>query len=288
MIRTVYLLRLASNDEEFASLQRFFEAMGLDRSQDWQGRHNQGVLFRTPQAGIEVFMGEDAPPADLVCEVEDASAVCERIQTHGFKIVEEVAERRWGAKMFVVEAAPGQRVAVFSDLPEKRSKHLREYEGELSAKGLRFGIITSRFNSFITDRLLRGAIDALRRSGARDEDISIVRVPGAFEIPSAARTLAETGKVDAVICLGCLIRGETTHYEHIATECTRGIGQAAQETGVPHAYGVLTCENLEQAIDRAGLKSGNKGFEAAMAAIEMASLKKAISAQPSAVTDRQS
>jgi 6,7-dimethyl-8-ribityllumazine synthase len=104
----------------------------------------------------------------------------------------------------------------------------------------------------------------------------IVRVPGAFEIPSAARTLAETGRVDAVICLGCLIRGETTHYEHIATETTRGIGQSAQETGIPHAYGVLTCENLQQAIDRAGLKSGNKGAEAAMAAIEMASLKKAV------------
>jgi 6,7-dimethyl-8-ribityllumazine synthase len=102
----------------------------------------------------------------------------------------------------------------------------------------------------------------------------VVRVPGSFEIPSQARTLAETGKYDAIIPLGCLIRGDTTHYEHIATEVTRGIGQSAQETGVPHTYGVLTCENLEQAIDRAGLKAGNKGFEAAMSAVEMVSLKR--------------
>jgi 6,7-dimethyl-8-ribityllumazine synthase len=120
---------------------------------------------------------------------------------------------------------------------------------------------------------LQGALDCLRRSGSKSSDIHIVRVPGSFEIPSAARTLAQTGTVDAVITLGCLIRGETTHYEHIATEVTRGIGQSAQDTGVPHTYGVLTCENLEQAIDRAGLKSGNKGWEAAASAIEMVSLK---------------
>ncbi|MFB3815280.1 MAG: 6,7-dimethyl-8-ribityllumazine synthase [Terriglobales bacterium] len=149
----------------------------------------------------------------------------------------------------------------------------------MDATGMRFGLVVSRFNSFITERLLAGALDALRRSGARDAELTIVRVPGAFEIPAAARALAESGRVDAVICLGCLIRGETTHYEHIATECTRGIGQSAQETGIPHAYGVLTCENLEQAIDRAGLKAGNKGFEAAMAAIEMASLKKQVAAE---------
>ena len=112
--------------------------------------------------------------------------------------------------------------------------------------------------------------------GAAKEDIEIVRVPGAFEIPSAARTLAETEKYDAIICIGCLLRGDTAHYDVIVNEVTRGIGQSAQETGVPHAFGVLTCETLEQAIDRAGLKMGNKGFEAALAAVEMASLKKAI------------
>lgn len=157
--------------------------------------------------------------------------------------------------------------------------------GKLDASGLRFGIVVSRFNEFITDRLLRSAYDGLVRSGANEKHIEIVRVPGSFEIPSAARTLAETNKYDAIICLGCLIRGDTAHYDVIVNEVTRGIGQSAQETGVPHAFGVLTCENLEQAIDRAGLKMGNKGFEAALAAIEMANLKRAIGSQPSAVSN---
>ena len=153
--------------------------------------------------------------------------------------------------------------------------------GKLDAAGLRFGIVVSRFNEFITDRLLRSAYDALLRSGAAEKRISIVRVPGAFEIPAAARTLAETAKYDAIICLGCLLRGDTAHYDVIVNEVTRGIGQSAQETGVPHAFGVLTCDTLEQAIDRAGLKMGNKGSEAALAAVEMANLKKAIRHQPS-------
>ena len=136
--------------------------------------------------------------------------------------------------------------------------------------------MVSRFNAFITERLLLSAIDGLVRSGAARKDIELVRVPGAFEIPLAARKLAETGKYDAIICLGCLLRGDTAHYDVIVNEVTRGIGQSAQETGVPHAFGVLTCETLEQAIDRAGLKMGNKGFEAALAAVEMASLKQAI------------
>jgi 6,7-dimethyl-8-ribityllumazine synthase len=156
--------------------------------------------------------------------------------------------------------------------------------GKLNASGLRFGIVVSRFNEFITDRLLRSAYDGLIRSGAREKDIHIVRVPGAFEIPSAARTLAETKKYDAILCLGCLLRGDTAHYDVIVNEVTRGIGQSAQDTGVPHAFGVLTCDTLEQAIDRAGLKMGNKGFEAALAAVEMANLKKAISNQHSAVS----
>ncbi|MGA8502896.1 MAG: 6,7-dimethyl-8-ribityllumazine synthase [Candidatus Sulfotelmatobacter sp.] len=146
----------------------------------------------------------------------------------------------------------------------------------MSASGKRFAIAVSRFNAFITERLLLSAVDGLFRSGAARKDIDLVRVPGAFEIPLAARKLAETGKYDAIICLGCLLRGDTAHYDVIVNEVTRGIGQSAQETGVPHAFGVLTCENLEQAIDRAGLKMGNKGFEAALAAVEMASLGQAI------------
>jgi 6,7-dimethyl-8-ribityllumazine synthase len=157
-------------------------------------------------------------------------------------------------------------------------------EGSLNACGRQFAIVAARFNSFITERLLISAIDGLERSGAEKKNIDLVRVPGAFEIPLAARKLAETKKYDAIICLGCLLRGDTAHYDVIVNEVTRGIGQSAQETGVPHAFGVLTCENLEQAIDRAGLKMGNKGFEAALAAVEMASLKEAISRQPSAVS----
>ena len=149
-------------------------------------------------------------------------------------------------------------------------------EGKLDASGKRFAIVVSRFNAFITERLLLSACDGLLRTGAVKKDIDVVRVPGAFEIPSAARTLASTGKYHAIICIGCLLRGDTAHYDVIVNEVTRGIGQSAQETGIPHAFGVLTCDTLEQAIDRAGLKMGNKGFEAALAAVEMASLKEAV------------
>ena len=149
---------------------------------------------------------------------------------------------------------------------------LAALEGKLDATGKRFAIVVSRFNAFITERLLQSAYDGLLRTGAKKGDIVIARVPGSFEIPAAARALAETKKYDAIICLGCLLRGDTAHYDVIVNEVTRGIGQSAQETGVPHAFGVLTCDTLEQAIDRAGLKMGNKGFEAALAAVEMASL----------------
>jgi 6,7-dimethyl-8-ribityllumazine synthase len=161
--------------------------------------------------------------------------------------------------------------------PKRRTAAI---EGALNAAGASFGIVVSRFNSFITERLLASAVDALRRTGAKDANIKIIRVPGSFEVPAAARALAQTGKVDAIICLGCLLRGETSNYEHIAEEVTRGVGQSAEDTGVPHAWGVLTCDNLEQAIDRAGLKSGNKGFEAALAAIEMASLRRQLNSKP--------
>ena len=152
----------------------------------------------------------------------------------------------------------------------------RALEGSLDATGKRFAIVVARFNAFITERLLLSACDGLLRSGAARKDIEIARVPGAFEIPLAARTLALTGKYNAIICIGCLLRGDTAHYDVIVNEVTRGIGQSAQETGVPHAFGVLTCETLEQAIDRAGLKMGNKGFESALAAVEMASLTSGI------------
>ncbi len=160
-------------------------------------------------------------------------------------------------------------------------------EGKLDSSGMRFAVVVARFNSFITERLLLSACDGLMRTGASKKDIVVVRVPGAFEIPSAARTLALTGKYDSIICIGCLLRGDTAHYDVIVNEVTRGIGQSAQETGVPHAFGVLTCDTLEQAIDRAGLKMGNKGFEAALAAVEMVSLKRAVSSQPSSVSKKR-
>ncbi len=144
---------------------------------------------------------------------------------------------------------------------------------------MKFAIVVARWNAVITERLLEGALDALLRSGAKREDIDVVRVPGAWEIPGAARIIAERKKVDAIVPLGCLLRGETAHYEAIYNEVSRGIGQSQQETGVPHSFGVLTCETLEQALNRAGIKAGNKGFEAAVAAIEMVSLRQKLVAR---------
>lgn len=146
--------------------------------------------------------------------------------------------------------------------------------GDLDASGLHFGIVVSQFNSFITDRLLAGALDALSRTGAEEKQIEIVRVPGSFEIPIAAKKLAATGRCDAIICIGCVLRGETSHYDYVAGETSRGIQLAQLDTGVPMMFCVLTCDTLEQAIDRAGLKSGNKGFEAGLGAVEMGTLSR--------------
>ena len=147
-------------------------------------------------------------------------------------------------------------------------------EGKIGAAGFRFAIVVSRFNDFISSRLVEGAMDALRRHGAADEQISLIRVPGAFEIPLVAKRLAKSGRFDAVICLGAVIRGSTPHFEYVAAEVSKGIATVSLETGVPVTFGVLTTENLEQAIERAGSKSGNKGWDAAMAAMEMVNLFK--------------
>jgi 6,7-dimethyl-8-ribityllumazine synthase len=148
----------------------------------------------------------------------------------------------------------------------------RSINGELTASGFRFGIVVSRFNGFITDRLLAAAVDALERAGAADVDI--VRVPGAFELPLAAKKLAATGRYDALIAIGCILRGETAHYDYVCSETARGLQLAQMDTGLPIIFCVLTCDTLEQAIDRAGLKGGNKGFEAGLAAVEMAQLSR--------------
>lgn len=147
-------------------------------------------------------------------------------------------------------------------------------EGKLDAAGLKFGIIVSRFNSFISERLLEGAIDALVRHGAADKNIDVVRVPGSFEIPLAAQRLAEGKKYDAVICLGAVIRGATPHFDYVAAEVAKGVAHASMASGVPIAFGVLTTDTIEQAVERAGTKAGNKGFDAAMTAIETANLFK--------------
>ena len=156
----------------------------------------------------------------------------------------------------------------------REKSNSNETRGNLSAVDLRFGVVVSRFNSFITERLLAGTREALTGAGASEGQLHIVRVPGSFEIPIAAKKLGEAGRCDAVICIGCVLRGETSHYEHIASEVARGVQLAQMDTGVPMIFCVLTCDSLEQAIDRAGLKSGNKGFEAGLAAVEMATLSR--------------
>ena len=176
-----------------------------------------------------------------------------------------------------MEPAPGHSVA-FWEWDDPHKGRPVAVEGDLSAHGMRFAVVVSRWNAVITDRLLQGALDGLYRSGAARRDVQVIRVPGAWEIPLAARKAAAGGRVDAVITLGVLLRGETAHYEAIYNEVSRGIGQSQQETGIPHAFGVLTCENLEQALNRAGIKAGNKGFEAAIAAIEMVSLERKMAA----------
>jgi 6,7-dimethyl-8-ribityllumazine synthase len=156
-----------------------------------------------------------------------------------------------------------------------------------NAAGLRFALVVSRFNSFITDRLLSGAVDALQSAGADEKNVTVIHVPGSFEIPLTAKKLAEGGLADAVIAIGCILRGETAHFDYVASEVARGVQLAQLDTGIPIIFCVLTCDTLEQAIDRAGLKSGNKGYDAGVAAIEMANLAKQL--RPvSAAADRKS
>jgi 6,7-dimethyl-8-ribityllumazine synthase len=156
-------------------------------------------------------------------------------------------------------------------------------EGELNARGLKFAILVSRFNSFVTERLLGGALDALSRSGCDPADVEVVRVPGSWELPVAAAEIARQQRHDALIALGTVIRGETPHFDYVAAEAAKGLGQVQMQSGMPVAFGVLTTNTLEQAVDRAGAKSGNKGFDAAMTAIEMANLMRKLRGQAPAV-----
>lgn len=272
MIRSLTLVRLTS-PEKFEELSALLRALGFEHGPGWNDGYSRGAPFVAPVGAVELVEGRAPAEPSVLIEVSDLDSAHQIAKKHLPDSIGEIQDTHWKSRLFSVALDHDLRVGfwAFNDPSKSWPKAI---EGELNAGGMRFGIVVSRWNSFITERLLQGALDCLRRSGAKSADIQIVRVPGSFEIPSAARAFAESGTVDAIITLGCLIRGETTHYEHIATEVTRGIGQSAQDTGIPHAYGVLTCENLEQAIDRAGLKSGNKGWEAASSAIEMISLKR--------------
>ena len=280
MIKSIHKLIVPKREKDYASLVEFFETLGVRRGESWDGRRSKGVKFDAREAGVEVGIGEGFPDADLVIEVDSADALYESLVQRmrgtkaSFKIVDEIADADWGARIFTVEMPAGVgRLCIFSYNEDWRATNTAE--GKLDASGLRFALVVARFNAFITERLLAGAQDTLLRLGAEARDIRVVRVPGAFEIPGVSRLLADSGNYDAIVCIGCLLRGDTAHYDVIVNECTRGIGQSAQDTGVPHAFGVLTCDTLEQAIDRAGLKMGNKGAEAAMAAVEMAQLRAA-------------
>jgi 6,7-dimethyl-8-ribityllumazine synthase len=270
MIKGITTIRYAGGAKEFAALEALLDALGLERGQAWKATNSHGQYFFAPVGKLEIIAGKERFPTDLWVEVSDLDSISRLLKDKKTKLAGDIENTGWGSRVLVAEPAKDVKIAFW----QKNRADEDAVEGALGAKGMRFAVVVARWNSFITERLLQGALDALRRSGCRTADITVVRVPGSFEIPSQARTMAETGKFDAIITLGCLIRGDTTHYEHIATEVTRGIGQSAQETGVPHTYGVLTCENLEQALDRAGLKAGNKGFEAAMSAVEMVSLKR--------------
>jgi 6,7-dimethyl-8-ribityllumazine synthase len=270
VIKGITTIRHAAGSREFKALSKLFDALGFERGTPWKTARGQGAPFKAPVGRLEIVEGLETIHADIWVEVTDLDTVREVLINEKAKLKTDVQPTDWDSRFLLAEPARGLKVLFW----QKNRPTPDAIEGELSARGTRFALVVSRWNSFITERLLQGALDALRRSGCREEDMTVVRVPGAFEIPSQARTLAETGKFDAIVTLGCLIRGETTHYEHISTEVTRGIGQSAQDTGVPHTYGVLTCENLEQALDRAGLKAGNKGFEAAISALEMVSLQR--------------
>ncbi len=285
MLKSLHIGRYVSDPKDLKVLAEFLRAIGFGTVAGEDGR---STILSAPLALLSLNslnkeysheVRERLKDVNrlLVIEVTNPDAVFEIAQKRKFKLLADTANSKTpnantNGRSFSLEL-PGEIVLTIKGKAEESATAI---DGHLNAEGKRFAIVVSRFNSFITERLLQGALDGLRRTGAANHDIAIIRVPGSFEIPSAARTLAETKKYDAIICIGCLLRGDTAHYDVIVNEVTRGIGQSAQETGVPHAFGVLTCETLEQAIDRAGLKMGNKGLEAALAAVEMANLRSVV------------
>lgn len=294
MVKGISFLRSTANAAAYDRLASFFSALGFESGKGWEEHPdaaagavpaNRGASFLAPLGNIEFVCGAMPPFADVSIEVTSLDAVhtaaAAWFRGHGLDpvaFITPVTDTEWKARYFTVEPVEGHRFSFWSWMDPLKGKPVA-LEGDLSADGMKFAIVVARWNAVITDRLLEGALDVLLRSGAKRSDIDIVRVPGAWEIPAAARTIANRSvqgaqRVDAIVALGCLLRGETAHYEAIYNEVSRGIGQSQQETGIPHSFGVLTCETLEQALNRAGIKAGNKGFEAAAAAIEMVSLRR--------------
>jgi 6,7-dimethyl-8-ribityllumazine synthase len=285
MIKGITLVSAVAEGAAFDRLHSLFTALGFEQGKGWQDAQGRGAAFLAPTGNLEFVTGRAPAVPPVLVEVNQL----DHIHTLVEKWLAEDGETNtttlsapelthWNSRLFTVQLTP-QLTLGFWQSENPLHNQQPAVEGDLSAANMRFAIVTTRWNTVITDRLLQGSLDALHRSGAAKSDIEIVRVPGAWEVPSAARTLAESKKFDAIITLGCLLRGETAHYEAIYNEVARGIGQSQQETGIPHAFGVLTCETLEQALDRAGLKAGNKGFEAAIAAIEMVSIQRKLAAQ---------
>jgi len=284
MIKAITLVQPVQTEVAFGQLGELLAALGFEPGYGWQekdlqdgsasGKISRGAANLAPLGNLEIVVGRLPAEPPVLIEVSALDDVHAIVTKHAKELtgaaVGTIEATHWNSRLFTLEAA-GVKLGFWQSENPLHGKPLA-VEGDLSAAGMRFAIVVARWNAVITDRLLQGAMDALMRSGAKREAITIVRVPGAWEIPAAARTLAEAKQHDAIITLGCLLRGETAHYEAIYTEVARGIGQSQQETGVPHAFGVLTCETLEQALDRAGVKAGNKGFEAAVAAIEMVSV----------------
>ena len=281
MIKGISFLRPAGSAAAYDRLAGFFAALGFAPGKGWQEEGSRGASFLAPLGNLEFVDGRFPSTADVLVEVTSLDSIHQAaeawLRANGGEAavahLSPIAETHWKSRLFTVEPEPGFRFSFWAWSDPVKGKPAA-IEGDLSAAGMKFAIVVSRWNAVVTDRLLDGALDALVRSGADRADIQVVRVPGAWEIPAAARALANAGRVDAIVTLGCLLRGETAHYEAIYNEVARGIGQSQQETGIPHSFGVLTCETLEQALNRAGIKAGNKGFEAALAAIEMASLRK--------------
>jgi 6,7-dimethyl-8-ribityllumazine synthase len=282
MIKGITLVSAIASGDTFDKLNSLFLALGFEAGRGWQDGKGRGTALLAPLGNLEFVTGREPAVSPVLIEVTNLDAVHAAVQNWmlGSYRTEEVATllssaelTHWNSRLFTVDFSSELKLGFWQSENPLHGRPVA-IEGDLSAAGMRFAIVTARWNAVITDRLLQGSLDGLYRSGAAKADVEIVRVPGAWEIPSAARTLAESKRFDAIITLGCLLRGETAHYEAIYTEVARGIGQSQQETGVPHAFGVLTCETLEQALDRAGVKAGNKGFEAAIAAIEMVSIQR--------------